>query len=197
MNKKILAALMLIVVAGSFGIAGSMFSIPAVSNEQTFDGVKYTTNVCSTVYRHNPDGTYTQEPSYCTHNLMTNAGKMMVKNFMRGSSAQTNNISAIAVSNSTAPVVGDTTLAGMNLLGDCGLANITAINNQINATAWDLSWQWTSSCNNQIVNTTAIFNSTAAGNVTATSVAFAAATLTSSTLQATDKIQVNYTINVG
>ncbi len=180
------------------GIAGAMFSVPAGTSEQTFVGVEYTTAVTKTVYRLNPEsGQYEIAEQDTTHNLMTNAGKMMIKNFLRGSSAQTNNISAIAVSNSTAPAAGDTTLAGMNLLGDCGLANITAVNNQINATAWDLSWQWTSSCNNQIVNTTAIFNATAAGNVTATSVAFAAATLTSSTLQSTDKIQVNYTINIG
>lgn len=196
MNNKMLAALMLIVVAGGFGVAGAMLGIPAVSGGQATDGVEYTTKVCSTVYRNNGDGTYTEEPAQCTHNLLTNAGRQQIKNLLAGY-LQTSNISAIAISNSTAPAVGDTALAGSVQMGSCGLYNITAVKNQINDTAIDLSWQWTNSCTNQIVNTTALFNSTAAGNVTAASVEFAGATLTSSTLQSTDKIQVNYTINIG
>ncbi len=198
MNKKYLAALMLIVVAGSFGIAGAMFSAPVASNEQISEGVEYTTAVTKTVYRINPDtGQYEVYSVDTTHNALSNAGREMMKRFLRGQNAQTANISTIAVGNSTGALAGgagDTTL-GSEIMS-CGLSNVTAVNNIINQTAWDISWQWTSTCNNQIVNTTAIFNSTAAGGG-AGAVLFAGANLTSSTLQNTDKIQVNYTINVG
>lgn len=197
-NKKILAALMLMVVAGSFGIAGSMFNISA-DNTETEDNIRYTTAVTKTVYRINPDtGEYYLLEQDTTHNLLTNTGRQMIKNLLTGFvSAQTANISVIAISNSTAPAVGDTALAGSAQMTSCGLQNVTAIKNQVNNTAIDISWQWTNTCTDQIVNTTALFNSTAAGIVNANSIEFAGATLTSSTLQNTDKIQVNYTINVG
>lgn len=197
MNKRILAALMLIVAAGSFGIAGTMFSVP-VADEQTSVGIEYTMQGLVTIYRIGPDGQYHITEQKPFHNLLTNAGRQIIINYLNGLTAQTSNVSLIALGNSTAPVVGDTLLAGDLSTTGCGLYNATAVVNQLNATARDISWQWTNGCTNQVVNTTAIFNNTAGGNTTVGGhIEFAGATLTSSTLQNTDKIQVNYTINIG
>ncbi len=145
--------------------------------------VKYTSKVCVSV---------NGELKGCTHNVLTDSGRQMIKNFLRGLTPQTANISVIALGNGSAPTASSTVLDSE--ITGCGLDNVTAINNNINNTAWDLSYQWTSTCDNIVVNTTAIFNATADG---IGSTMFAGATITSSTLQNTDKIQVNYTINVG
>ncbi len=191
---------MLMIAAGSFGIAGAMLSVPAgTSEQQNSDVVTYTTAITKTVERINTDtGQYEIIQQDTTHNLLTTAGRQMIINFLNGNTGQNSNISLIAVGNSTAPVVGDTTLAGDLSTTGCGLYNVTAAVNPYNATARDISWQWTNACTNQVVNTTAIFNNTAAGNATGVGhIMFAGAALTSSTLQPTDKIQVNYTINIG
>lgn len=195
-SKKIPAVLVLMIV-GIFGTLNILSSISTVDIQAT-DGIKYTSAVTKTVYRINQDtGQYEVSEQDTTHNLLTNTGRLQLKNMMFGLTPQTANISMLAISNSTAPAVGDTALAGSNLMVSCGLGNVTAVKNHVNATAIDISWQWTNTCTNQIVNTTGIFNQTAAGIGDSNSLVFAAAALTSSTLQNTDKIQVNYTINVG
>lgn len=187
---------MLMIVAGSFGIAGAMFSVSAGTSEQVSNVVTYTTAVTKTVERINPEtGQYEIIEQETVHNNLTDAGRQMIINFLTGKTAQLNNISMIAISNSS--INADIALGGLSQMNDCGLRNTTAIINPTNATARDISWQWTSSCDAQLINTTAIYNGTALGNVTATSVMFARAALTPSTLQNTDKIQVNYTINIG
>lgn len=195
MDRKILAALMLVVAAGSFGIGGSMFSIPVSTSEQTYEGVGYSSSVCVTIER--ADGDVEKQP--CVHNTLTNAGRQMMINYLKGNTAQLRNVTVLAIGNSTAPAITDTTtLAGDLSNTGCGLANVTANLQNTNQTAYALDWQWTNTCTNQVVNTTAIFNSTSTGAGGGAGVMeFAGATLTSSTLQNTDKINVTYTVNIG
>jgi len=129
------------------------------------------------------------------------AGRLQLKNFITGfTSAQTANISMIAIGNGS--IAADIILDQSALMVSCGLGNVTAVKNPYtvpagNYSAIDISWQWTNTCTDQIVNTTGIFNQTAAGIGDANSILFARAALTKSILQPTDKIQVNYTINIG
>jgi len=199
-NKKTVVMIALIFVAGSFGFIGNTIEVTNNNiSDVNQDSIKWSSAVTKTVERINPDtGKYEIIQQDTTHNLLTNSGRMALKNFITGfASAQTANISMIAISNSTAPAVTDTTLAGSNLMVSCGLGNMTAVKNQFNTSQIDISWQWTNICTNQVVNTTGIFNQTATGIGDVNSIMFAGAAITSSTLQPTDKIQVNYTVNIG
>jgi hypothetical protein len=76
-----------------------------------------------------------------------------------------------------------------NLQGEwttCGLARATGTLTSINTGNWSISYQWTSTCDNVIVNATGIYNTTASGNL------FAETTFATTTLQTNDKINVTY-----
>jgi len=95
----------------------------------------------------------------CSHNTMTNAGLNWTRDLIGNWSGGTNPMKFIALGNgSTAENSSLTTLP--NQINDCGLAiaeGAYAVN-QTSSGSWSISKQFTSTCDNIVVNTTALYN---------------------------------------
>jgi hypothetical protein len=118
----------------------------------------------------------------CYHNLITNNGKNLIKQDMMGTATVTLNQIAIA-NNTVAQSASDTTLQGE--WTTCGLAKATGTLTDIGVGNWSINYQWTSTCNNAIVNATGIYDSVS-------NTLFAETTFPTTTLQANDKINITY-----
>jgi hypothetical protein len=140
----------------------------------TSENLKYTGVAC--VYKND-------QLIGCYHNLITNRGKDLIKIDMMGTGAVTLDQLALA-NNTVAQSASDTNLQGE--WTTCGLARVTGTLTSIGTGNWSISYQWTSTCDNAIVNATGIYNTTFSGNL------FAETTFATTTLMNGDKINVTY-----
>jgi hypothetical protein len=149
-------------------LLASNLEISQVANEN----LKYTGVAC--IYKND-------KLIECKHNLITNRGKDLIKLDMMGSAVVT--LDQLALANNTSPQSASDT----NLQGEwttCGLARATGTLTSIGTGNWSINYQWTSTCDNAIVNATGIYNTTALGNL------FAETTFATTTLMNGDKINV-------
>jgi len=178
MNKAILLASVLIASLAAMAMMTSINTGISI-REPMHSG----SSVCAQITR--ADGT--TEDLGCRENVWTNTGKNWTRDcigqFICGATA----FKYLALGNTTAPAAASTTLAGE--IADCGLARAsgTYITEGASVGNWTIYYTWTSTCNNEVVNTTAVFNATSAGTM------LAGTTITSATLQSSDQLQVNYT----
>lgn len=123
----------------------------------------------------------------CKNNLLTNVGKNLIRASLQGLNV---NISKIALATNTVPMSpGDTSLQGE--ITDCNLS--AAIGNIVNSSiagVWNISYQWTCTCDNKIVNATGLYNATGANTL------FAETTFANTILNTNDKINVTWIINI-
>ena len=150
-------------------------------------GVNYNAMVC--VYKNG------QEID-CHHNLLLNAGKNMTRDALTNGLAAGGVPKWIALGNGTATQAPTDNVLATEIGTECGLnrasgtINFDTVYNNIGN--WSVTKTFTSSCNNAIVNTTALYNATVSGaNNT-----FAETTFTSTTLQANDQINITWFIFV-
>ncbi len=124
----------------------------------------------------------------CKHNLITNAGKDHIKECIgAGSTTSGCRMGYLALANCTNGVsASDTSLCNGQEWTTCGLARADATYNSIGTGNWSHTYQWTSSCDNAIVNATGLFNASSGGTL------FAETTFTSVTLMNGDKLNVTY-----
>lgn len=154
------------------------------SNSMTYSGspvsLEYTGMVCQKVTR--ADGLV--EDFGCNHNVLTNNGKNMIIYQLFQNASGSNNISSMVLGNGTQPAVGDATHP--NKIAECGLTEYATLDWQ-NATGngnVTANHQWTSTCDNILVNTT--------GLETAGNTYFAGNNFTSVTLQTSDQLTVTW-----
>jgi hypothetical protein len=172
---------------------GSSFNSPSSSTLSSI-ATEHGGIACVQVTR--ADGTV--EPESCSHNVFTAVGRNMTRDYLgAGTSLSAINVIAISQLNESTDV-DTTTLPGEWTL--CGLTKIagtgpTPINNAIGGAStsgnWSVTKTFTSTCDNMLVNGTALMNGTAAGNKT-----FAIANFTSATLQTNDQINVTWFVYV-
>ena len=141
----------------------------------------------------------------CTHNIVVNNGLDLLKNVLGG---QQRNMNAtwVAVGNSTPLLPTDTKLNGefVPYAGSataCGLLNATGTYVNAGTGAWNITYTFTSSCNNVVVNATALYNSSTGGTGSPlypglTPTLFAEANFTQTTLQISDQINVTWGIYI-
>jgi len=181
MDKKItglMATLLLAVFAiglsgnNSEGIVTPMEIVPETT---VLEPINYGSNVCVSV---------NDEFVGCQHNVITTNGLNYVKDCI--GNGGTNDINTLALGNTTAPVVGETALAG--LWASCGLTKAEATYNTNGDGNWSQAYTWTSTCDNVVVNTTALYKLNTVEGM------FAGGALSApTTLQTNDKLQINYT----
>lgn len=127
---------------------------------------------------------------YEDHNLITTIGSKHVRNFL-GFANQTNAaIENIALSNDGAPSAAWTKLPGeitlLNLNRSAGVASV------VNATAFQVTFTWTASGGQSIQCTGLHWDATDDSDNNL----FAAASISSVSLQANDQLQVTWTVNI-
>jgi len=178
MNKAILLASILI---ASLAAMAMMTSNTGISIKEPMHS---SSSVCAQIIR--ADGT--TEDLGCKENVWTNTGKNWTRDcigqFLCGATA----FKYLAVGNGSAPSATSTTLDSE--ITTCGFNRTTAgtyVTEQASVGNWTIYQTWTSTCNNLVVNSTAVFNATSAGTM------LAGTTITSATLQSSDQLQVNYT----
>lgn len=91
----------------------------------------------------------------------------------------------LVLGNLSAPASGDTSHSG--LITDCGLAGADATYISEGTGNWTLSHTWTSTCDGIPVNTTGVYNDTTSGHYGG------GTTVSSTTVDNTDTVQVNLT----
>ena len=150
----------------------------------TTEGVLYNGMVCHKVNR--ADGT--SEDYGCNKNVLTNVGKNHTTSqlFSEPTAASaTDIVDSMVLGNTSAPQASDTSHPGK--IGVCGLAEYSSLSwsstgtSDGNVTA---NHQWTSACNDVIVNTTGLETN---GNTY-----FAGNSFTNVTLQANDQLTVTW-----
>ena len=171
MKKEYIVAMAILVLAVAF------YLNPIEGSENSDATINYYSQVCTYV---------NGDLNSCGHNIVTNAGLNHLKEFLGQGNAGSANASIIAVGNGTAPVAGSATLN--NEIDDCGFSRPGATYASIGTGNWSLTHTWTSSCNSEVVNTTALFNDSSGGTM------FAGNSFTSVTLQANDQLNVTWTI---
>jgi hypothetical protein len=178
-------------------LSGTMFSPAKPDTVSAY----YHTNVCIG-YTH--DGVY--HPVECKTNMLTNKGIGQLGLFLNGSSVGDMNITWMAIANgSTGTTViqpTDTALSGeYTPANSCGLLNASAKSVGQAQGAWNLTYTWTSTCANAIVNATGLYNSSVGGTGSPTyaglvPLLFAEANFTSTTLQSNDQLNVTWGIYI-
>lgn len=172
------------------GLSAFMFSTspaPEGSYAMAGDSINYDANVCVTHVR--ADGTVAM--SECSHNLLTDAGKNLIKDAI-GSGGSISAVDYIALCNATAgcgaPASGDTTLE--NELAGGGLERTQATHGDLGVGNWSEYVTFTATIDNLETNKTGIFNASSTGTL------FAENTFTLVTLQTNDQLTINWTIQV-
>lgn len=174
-NKKILA---LLAIIGIVGLGAGLMSIGSIGTQAAVEeGARIRGWV--TVYKNG-------ELVYEGPNVLTNVGANLIRSYLTGDAGPA--ISLIAVGNGSAPVAGSTSLD--NEIPDCGLSNATGTLATQGTGNWSYMYTWTSSCDNEVVNTSAMFNGT--GGTMAWGDAFSQAT----TLASSDTLQVTWNVSV-
>lgn len=126
-----------------------------------------------------------------SHNLLTTAGKNLIKNYLgNGGTVSAVNYTGLcnATAGCSAPAVGDTTLE--NEYTNSGLARTSGTYSSIGNGNWSIYTEFTATADNLIVNKTGLFNQSSGGTL------FAENTFTLVTMQTNDKLMNNWTIQV-
>ena len=118
-----------------------------------------------------------------TETTVTTNGLNYVKLSLGTGVAQ--DINTLALGNTTAPTAGQTALPG--LWASCGLTKAEGAYNTNGDGNWSQAYTWTSTCDNVVVNTTALYKASTVQGM------FAGTTFTATTLQVDDSLKVNYT----
>jgi len=116
----------------------------------------------------------------CSHNTLTNDGKELIEDWISSNNASY--INTIVLGNGTEPTATDTSHPGK--IADCGLTEATITWTDIGIGNQSASYEWTSTCDNEVVNTTGLESD---GNIY-----FAGNAFTDVTLQTDDKINVTW-----
>lgn len=156
-------------------------SSPSPNVVSQTQGLHHGDHWCTQILR--ADGTL--ESPVCGENTYTNAGKNATRDYLWGTAGA--NFDYLALGNKTATSSTSTTLDGEYAGGGLQRAQGT-IYNLAQAGNVTVSKTFTSTANNLLVNTTALFNATSGGTL------FAGFSFTSATLQTGDKIIINATI---
>jgi len=159
---------------------GGTFSFRSPTSVPQESGIDYAGTTCWKIVR--ADGTV--EPLGCNKNVLTNAGKNAIENALANGTVS--EWKYIALGNSSTPTAGDTTLAGE--IGDCGFARAEATYGHTGDGNWTYEHQFTSTCDNIKVNTSAMFNDPSAGTM------LCGNSFTSATLQTDDTLTVTWYI---
>jgi hypothetical protein len=163
-------------------ILGLSLSLTSNTSVSSTEGLKYNGMVCV--------GATLSGKYYdlgCRHNLITNVGKDHIKTASGQGAAIRHDKIAVA-NNTVAQAATDTTLQGE--WTTCGLAAATGTYSSAGTGAWNITYQWTSSCDSVIVNATGLYNATGTNQL------FAETTFTSVTLQTNDKLNVTWGLQV-
>lgn len=174
MNKNLVILALLIAL-----ISVAIYSFPITQTSKDSAQLGIHSSVC--IYKNN------ELIAPCTHNTMTNAGLNWTRDLI-GAQAASGNMSIIAVGNGT---TAESVESLNSEITDCGLTRAVASYsvNQTASGSWFVSKEFTSSCNNEVVNTTALFNATSGGTM------FAGKNFDASvTLQNGDKLNVTWKI---
>lgn len=133
-------------------------------------------------------------------NLVTNNALDELK-YVLGGTHYNINATWIALGNSSngSPLPADTKLSG-ELVG-CGLTNATGTYVSVGTGAWNVTKTFTSTCAGQVVNSTALYNSSVGGTggIITPALApllFAEANFTQTTLQSNDQINVTWGVQI-
>ena len=121
----------------------------------------------------------------CDNNVITNDGLNHIK-YLIGSGVSSGAVDYIALGNGTAPTTSSTNLS--EEITNCGLSRSqgTYLSNGVGN--WSIYKTFTSTCNNVVVNTTALFNATSGGII------FAGDNFTDVNMQNGYQIQIYWTI---
>jgi len=164
MNKNLLALPSIVLL-----LLGTL----AVTSISGGEGIRYHSMVC--VYKNG-------ELIQCDHNVLTNNGKDLIQSYLSGGAGAA--VDYIALGNGSAPTSTSTTLD--NEITTSGLARAQGSVSSVGTGNWSLNHQWTSTGDNIVVNTTALFNASSGGTM------FAGNEFTDVTLQKDDKINVTW-----
>lgn len=160
---------------------------PSVQNGayQLFEAPKYKAMVHITVERPGVGIIY----DYTSHNVLTNNGKDFIEQELGDSASATTEVAnKIVLGNGSAPTASSTSLDSE--ITDCGLAKATGTYTNNGVGNWNITKTFTSSCDSELVNTTALYTSSSdtmfAGDSFSDSV----------TLQSGDQISVTWNIQI-
>jgi len=188
-SKAIYSVLGLVTLGMVFSLVVGLQGFNSQSNsvrnvEST--GIQYDAYVCNYVTR--ADGTV--EDLGCSHNLLYNDGKDLIKTYLGDTGGSTDEVDQISLCNATAgcgvPVAGAS--EDYNEFTACGLAVGTGTYSSLGVGNWSIFNTFTSTCDSVEINATRLRN-TASTN-------FAGNTFTLATLQTNDQITINWTIAV-
>jgi hypothetical protein len=186
MNKKFVIATILIAF-----MAVAIYSSTMLQASEGSSNIAIHSSVC--IYKNN------ELIGSCTHNTMMNAGLNWTRDLI-GNAATSGSAKYIILGNGTGDTAATlTTLNGQ--INDCGLGPTQATTGPTYAVVgssignFSTTALWTSTCNNEIVNVTALYNISAPGaSCGATNCTmFASKNFTSSvTLQISDQLNVTW-----
>ena len=187
-NKKLflfLPLILTILVVGVFAFSSQSTPNPSPNS---VGGISYGSNVCKQVIR--ADGT--REPVECSHNVLYDTGRNMTRDLLGNTGGDGTEIDEILLCNaSTAdggcgvPVKDQT--ENFIVYSACGLTNATGTYNEVLTGNWTISNEFTSTCDNVVVNATRLANGSAY---------FAGNNFTLVTLQQNDRLLINWTIYI-
>jgi len=194
MNKKIVVISMITLLALGFALGNSMTS---TSIDDSVSAV-YHTSVCKQVIRANGE----VEDLGCNHNLLPMSGRALLQQILGGINTAATSALNMTIANctgggATQPNVTDTKLCGKGSsameynTGQCGMGPVVATyynftGNVAGLPGWNITNTFTSTCNDVIVNATALYNTTTQ--------LFAENTFTTVTLQNGDQLNVTWGI---
>ena len=182
MNKKFVIATILIAF-----MAVAIYSSTMLQASEDSSNIAIHSSVC--IYKNN------ELIGSCTHNAMMNAGLNWTRDLI-GNAGTSGSVKNIALGNTTtAETITLTSIPGQ--INDCSLAPAASTYAVVGSSIGNFSvtYEWTSSCNNEVVNTTALYNISAPGSsCTSTNCTmFAGKNFASSvTLQSGDKLNVTW-----
>jgi hypothetical protein len=152
-----------------------------VSNRKDSDGISFSNFFCTEIKRANGEIAY----SKCDHNMQVTQGKTIVRDLLLGNGG---NLKIMGFGNGSAPVAGDVALNN-EIPTVCGFSRAAGTVVYTNTTAYTVQRVITSTCDNQVVNTTGLYNTTT-GNF----LAFGGVITSPPTLMSGDTLTQNYTV---
>ena len=183
MKKSLIFSIIAVLFISVFVFALNSQSSPS---GELGDSITYNSNVCRQVIR--ADGTI--EPAECSHNLLYDAGKNLIRTYLGDTGGGTDEVDQISLCNATLGCGVPQANNGETYseFSDCGLSEATGTFNAGGTGNWSISNQFTATCDDLVTNVTRLRN-TAGTN-------FAGNTFTLVTLQSADLLLINWTLSV-
>lgn len=172
----------------ALAILAIVFSVPASqgTNNQG-QSIQYHASVCKTLIY--PNGT--RQSLGCSPNVLFNTGADAIMTYLGTNTKTDGQPVKIALCNATAGCA-TPTAAGTESYHEftsCGLTSATGTYNSNGVGNWSIAHTFTASCNNLVTNVTRLeFNGT--------TVYFSGNNFSTTTLQSTDELSINWTIAV-